>query len=41
MISECCGYSPLYETDDSLDEPPGLCSLCKEHTTFNKGEKND
>jgi len=35
FISECCGALPFGELDDyGADEPLGLCTRCKEHSTF-------
>ena len=35
-LSECCGYTPLYSLDDSGCDVIGICSKCKDHTTFKK-----
>tara|TARA_B100000519_G_scaffold201472_1_gene217102 strand:+ start:2787 stop:2933 length:147 start_codon:yes stop_codon:yes gene_type:complete len=41
LLSVCCYYPPLFEVDDSYDEPIGLCSNCKDNTTFEKGESHE
>ncbi len=37
-LSVCCYASPLYDIQDDQDEPIGLCSHCRDNTSF---EKND
>jgi len=38
--SDCCSHPPLYniDIDDGLD-PVGICSNCREHTSFSNGEE--
>ena len=38
--SDCCSHPPLYniEIEDGLD-PIGICSSCREHTSFSNGEE--
>lgn len=32
--SICCTAPPLYDIDESIDEPIGLCMHCRDNTTF-------
>ena len=42
LLSVCCGAVALYDIDDYGDyDPVGLCSDCKDNTTFKKGEDDE
>lgn len=34
LESNCCYYPPMYDVDETIDEPIGLCSFCKENCVF-------
>ncbi len=37
--SICCSALPMYTLDNSILEPIGICSHCREHTTFETEEE--
>ena len=40
LISVCCSAPPLGETYDAPDCPPtGICSVCRDHTTFEQNSE--
>mgnify|MGYP003131731779 CR=1 FL=1 len=34
--SICCTAPPLYDIDEDVDEPIGLCMHCRDNTVFEK-----